>query len=108
MKTIKFILIVVLAGFAGFFIKSNYRNWIGSNLVLEKDMYDFGVIEEGSKAQYYIKFKNEGLMSLKLNEVSADCGCTVVDWGEGKISSGAIDSVLVEYDTNKIGLSIEL
>ncbi|MFY0593692.1 DUF1573 domain-containing protein [Roseivirga sp.] len=104
MKNIKFIAIIVLAGFTGFFVKSNYRNWIGSNLVLENDMYDFGDIEEGSKARYYIRFKNAGLMSLKLNDVSADCGCTVVDWGEGEISSGAIDSVLIEYDTNKIGL----
>lgn len=88
----------------GYFIKSNYLYWVGPELVLETDLHDFGMMEQGESAQFYIKFRNEGLMGLKLSDASSDCGCTVVDWGADKVSKGKTDSVLVEYDTNTIGL----
>lgn len=88
----------------GYFIKSNYLYLIGPELVMETDLHDFGMIEEGQPAQFYIKFKNEGLMRLQLADASSDCGCTVVDWSSHKISKGESDSVLVEYDTNTTGL----
>ncbi len=88
----------------GYFIKSNYLYWVGPELIMETDLHDFGVLEEGQSAQFYIKFKNGGLMALQLSDASSDCGCTVVDWGANKVSKGSVDSVLVEYDTNTVGL----
>lgn len=92
----------------GYFIKSNYLYWVGPELVLETDLHDFGMIEKGQPAQFYIKFRNEGLMGLQLSDASSDCGCTVVDWNRGTVAKGEMDSVMVEYDTNTPGWSIEL
>lgn len=88
----------------GYFIKSNYLYWIGPELVLETDLHDIGMIEEGQPARFYIRFENGGLMGLQLNDASSDCGCTVVNWNENKVMRGEMDSVLVEYDTGTPGL----
>ena len=104
MKNLKLVSLGVVMLFLGYFVRKNYPNWFGPSLELITDIYDFGDIEEGSNAQYYIRFRNDGPLPLRLNDVSSDCGCTVVDWGEGKVESGSVDSVLVEYDTDKVGL----
>ncbi|MFT6873689.1 MAG: hypothetical protein ACJAVN_002711 [Roseivirga sp.] len=104
MKNLKIAALFALVVFLGYFTKSNYRSWIGAKMVFVTEMHDFGTISEGDTAQYYIKFRNDGILAMRLSEVSSDCGCTVVDWSQNKISSGGIDSVLVEYDTNKVGL----
>ncbi|GAB5524478.1 MAG: hypothetical protein Roseis2KO_23500 [Roseivirga sp.] len=88
----------------GYFIKSNYLYWIGPELVLVTDLHDFGLVEEGQPAQFYIKYRNEGLMRLRLTDASSDCGCTVVDWNGDKVVPGEMDSVLVAYDTSTPGL----
>ena len=45
--------------FLGYFVRKNYPNWFGPSLELITDIYDFGDIEEGSNAQYYIRFRND-------------------------------------------------
>lgn len=88
----------------GYFIKSNYLYWIGPELVLETDLYDFGMLEEGETAQFYLKYRNNGRMGLRITDASSDCGCTVVNWSHGAIANGEVDSILVAYDTNTPGL----
>lgn len=104
MSRIKFVLACFCMMCLGYFIKSNYLYWIGPELELVTDLYDLGMIEEGQTAQFYIKFKNAGLMALRLSDASSDCGCTVVDWDDNSLAKGEEDSVLVEYDTYTVGL----
>ena len=104
MKTLKTFLLFTVVVASVYYVKINLGHWIGPKLDLSTDLYDFGSIEEGKTAQYYIKFKNNGRLPLKLTGVFSDCGCTVVDWSDEKIPSGQMDSILVEYDTKKVGL----
>ncbi|GEM_PF-3671061 len=98
------VVIGVLFTCLGYFIKSNYLYWVGPELTLETDLYDFGRLEEGESARVYLKYRNTGSMGLRIVDATSDCGCTVVDWSQSTIARGEMDSILVEYDTNTPGL----
>ena len=46
----------------------------------EKEIYDFGVIEQGEKVTYDFKFTNTGKTPLIITDASATCGCTVPEF----------------------------
>ncbi len=46
-------------------------------IVFERDIYDFGKIEQGEKVQHDFKLKNTGKTPLIVTNATATCGCTV-------------------------------
>ena len=62
------------------------------------------VHEHGSLAAIQLVHNGSHAANLYSRETALAPSHTVVDWGEGKVESGSVDSVLVEYDTDKVGL----
>ena len=46
-------------------------------IVFERDVYDFGKIEQGEKVLHEFKLKNTGKSPLIITNATATCGCTV-------------------------------
>ena len=71
----------------------------------EKEVYDFGVIQEGEKVHYNFKFKNEGKTPLIITNASATCGCTVPEYPTAPIKPGEEGEIKVIFDsTGKNGM----
>ena len=103
-KVLKVALLCVSLFILGFIIREHVNMRFGSKFIFENDMFEFKNIKEGKPALHYKKFKNDGMMPLKVRDVQSDCGCTVVDWNKNEVSPGQYDSILVEYDTKYSGL----
>ena len=65
---------------------------IDKNLVtkikFESKEFDFGTITSGENVSHRFKFKNVGGSNLYITKVTADCGCTVIDFEEEAIMPG--------------------
>ncbi|KIA91559.1 hypothetical protein OC25_21175 [Pedobacter kyungheensis] len=46
-------------------------------IVFERDIYDFGKIEQGEKVKHDFKLKNTGKSPLIVSNATATCGCTI-------------------------------
>jgi len=46
-------------------------------IVFERDIFDFGKIEQGEKVKHDFKLKNTGKSPLIVSNATATCGCTV-------------------------------
>lgn len=46
-------------------------------IVFERDIFDFGKIEQGEKVVHEFKFKNTGKSPLIISNATATCGCTI-------------------------------
>ena len=54
----------------------------------ESKEFDFGTISGGENVSHSFKFKNVGNSNLYITKVTADCGCTVIDFEEDAIAPG--------------------
>lgn len=87
---------------------------IGSNLIenttiikFEREIIDFGKLNDGEKVTCSFKFKNAGDSDLIISSVSANCGCAVADYPREPISPGKEGQITVTYDSsNSSGLRI--
>lgn len=68
-------------------------------LVLEKNQFDFGIVEEGKVVETIIEFKNEGTGVLEIKDVKASCGCTAVLLSSKKLQPGESGTIKIELDT---------
>lgn len=68
-------------------------------LVLDKNQFDFGSIEEGKVVDVKIGFKNTGNSILEIRDVKTSCGCTAALLSSRKIKPGESGSVRIEMDT---------
>ncbi|MGE0077553.1 MAG: DUF1573 domain-containing protein [Bacteroidales bacterium] len=64
---------------------------------------DYGVITKGADGERVFEFTNTGKQPLVLSNVSASCGCTVVEWVKDPIKPGDKGSFKVKYNTNIVG-----
>jgi hypothetical protein len=46
----------------------------------DKEIYDFGKINQGDKVSYEFKFTNTGKSPLIIKNAVASCGCTLPEW----------------------------
>jgi hypothetical protein len=65
----------------------------------EKEIYDFGVIEQGEKVQFDFKFKNEGKTPLIITDATATCGCTVPEYPKQPVKPGEEGTIKVVFDS---------
>ena len=61
--------------------------------------WDFGKIEQGSVATHEFQLKNESEKTLKINDVTASCGCTVPKIKEKTLSPGQATTIEVKFNS---------
>ncbi|MDD5595350.1 MAG: DUF1573 domain-containing protein [Candidatus Omnitrophica bacterium] len=61
--------------------------------------WDFGKIQQGSVAIHEFQLKNESGKTLKINDVTASCGCTVPKIKEKVLSPGQATAIEVKFNS---------
>ena len=59
-----------------------------TKIEFESKEFDFGTITSGENVSHRFKFKNIGSSNLYITKVTADCGCTIIDYKKEAISPG--------------------
>jgi hypothetical protein len=67
-------------------------------LEVKATTYDFGKIPQGKPAYHYFEVINTGTTPLKLDNVTATCGCTTPEWSQDPIQPGASTKIKVGYN----------
>ena len=67
-------------------------------LVLKETEHDFSKIPQGKPVYYSFEIKNTGKTPLKLDNVTATCGCTTPEWSPEPIAPGASAKIKVGYN----------
>ena len=71
----------------------------------EKEIYDFGVIQQGEKVRYEFKFKNTGKTPLIITNATATCGCTEPEYPTSPVKPGEEGTIKVAFDSSgKLGM----
>ena len=99
MKTFFLIAIMVFS-----FMYGNTQTNDNSGIVFDTTVYNFGVIEKGSDAEYVFTFTNKGKDVVVVTNVKASCSCTVPTWTKEPVLQGKTGVIKVKYNTNTIGV----
>ena len=67
-------------------------------LKLKQTEHDFSKIPQGKPVYYTFEIVNTGTTPLKLDNVSATCGCTTPEWKRDPIAPGATAQIKVGYN----------
>jgi len=65
----------------------------------EKEIHDFGEIEEGEVVNHVFTFKNSGEAPLVIESAKASCGCTVPRWPKKPIPAGGSGEIEVSFNS---------
>ena len=68
-------------------------------LQLKEAEYDFGKIPQGKPVYHFFEIINSGTTPLKLDNVSASCGCTTPEWDKEPIAPGGKARIKVGYNS---------
>lgn len=75
-----------------------------AEMTFEKEVHDFGTIENGGNGTYEFKFKNTGKEPVIISDAKGSCGCTVPTYPKDiPILPGQTQSIKVTYDTKRVG-----
>jgi hypothetical protein len=75
----------------------------GATIEFEKEVHDYGTIENGANGECTFVFKNTGNAPLIISNAKGSCGCTVPSWPKEPIAPGASSKIKVKYDTKRTG-----
>jgi len=75
----------------------------GPKIEFEKDVHDFGTLDQGGDATTEFVFTNTGDAPLLISNARGSCGCTVPVWPREPIAPGKSASIKVRYDSNRVG-----
>lgn len=79
-----------------------------THIKFDKDLVDFGTLQAGEIATCSFKFTNTGTNDLVISSVTANCGCTVVDYPKDAIKPGASGQITATYNSEgSAGLRIQ-
>jgi Protein of unknown function (DUF1573) len=67
-------------------------------LTLKETEHDFSKIPQGKPVYYSFEIVNTGKTELKLDNVTATCGCTTPEWSRDAIAPGAAAKIRVGYN----------
>lgn len=101
MKKAFFSLLLIFAGSAAPAIAQEVTT--GPKVEFEKEVHDYGTIENGANGECSFVFKNTGNAPLIISEAKGSCGCTVPSWPKEPIAPGASATIKVKYDTKRAG-----
>ena len=65
--------------------------------------YDFGKIPQNKPVYYTFEWVNKSNVPVKLDNVSASCGCTTPEWSTEAIAPGATGKIKVGYNAASEG-----
>lgn len=65
---------------------------------VNQSTHDFGKIPQGRPVMYTFEIVNTGKEPLKLENVTASCGCTTPVWNKEAIAPGATSQIQVGYN----------
>lgn len=68
-------------------------------LELKESEYNFGKIPQGKPVYHSFEIFNKGVFPLKLDNVSASCGCTTPEWTKDPIPPGGKAQIKVGYNS---------
>ena len=75
-----------------------------TSILFEKEVFDFGTVEEGQEVKHIFKFKNTGTEPLYITTAKGSCGCTVPTWSQEAVDVGKTGQIEVVFDSkNRIG-----
>jgi len=95
MKTfIKFSLSIFLA-----LATVNFCAADGSKIKFEKLSHDYGKVFSGQTVSAEFEFKNEGDTTLKIESLTASCGCTKAVEGKKEIPPQGTGKIMAHFDT---------
>ena len=90
-----FLLILLLLGISG--LKAQ------EVLEFKQTSHDFGKIPQGKPAYHYFEIVNTGKEPIKLDNVTATCGCTTPEWSQDPIAPGKSQMIKVGYNAASEG-----
>ena len=65
--------------------------------------FDFGKIPQGKPVYHFFEVVNKGDKALKLDNVTATCGCTTPEWSKDEIKAGSASKIKVGYNAASAG-----
>ncbi len=75
-----------------------------AGIKFEKEVMDYGTIEQHSDGVRVFTFSNTGNAPLIISDVKTSCGCTVPTYSKEAILPGKSGEIKVSYDTKRLGL----
>ena len=75
----------------------------GAAIAVDKDVHDYGTIENGANGTCVFTITNTGTEALIISSCKGSCGCTVPTWPKEPIAPGATAEISVKYDTKRTG-----
>lgn len=92
--------VLLLTLFAGFLSGLNAQGV----LEFKQTTHDFGKIPQGKPAYHYFEIVNVGKDPVKLDNVTATCGCTTPEWSQEPILPGQSQKIKVGYNSASEGV----
>ena len=74
-----------------------------ADIKFEKELHDYGTIDQGANGVYEFKFSNNGKEPLIISGARGRCGCTVPSYPKEPIPPGGQGLLKVSYDTKRVG-----
>jgi len=68
-------------------------------ITFDKEVFDFGTVDEGDIVEHSFLLTNSGKSDLVITEAKATCGCTVPTWPKEAIAPGESAPVKVVFKT---------
>ncbi len=96
-------LILGLGLLLAFTITVDAQTPMGPAIELDKDVHDYGDIENGGDGTCVFTITNVGSEPLIVSRCKGSCGCTVPQCEKAPIAPGATSEVKVKYDTKRTG-----
>ncbi|MCB0773021.1 MAG: DUF1573 domain-containing protein [Flavobacteriales bacterium] len=92
---------LALAGFA----QENTKAVGGSGpmISLDKEVHDYGTIDQGANGTCEFKVTNTGDQPLIISNCKGSCGCTVPKCDTAPVAPGASTTITVKYDSSRVG-----
>lgn len=78
-------------------------NLFAQDLEIKETVYDFGKIPQGKPAYHFFEIVNTGTEAIKLDNVTATCGCTTPEWSKDLIPPGGSQKIKVGYNAASEG-----
>lgn len=70
-------------------------------LIVEKDTFDFGTINQGDSARATFSFRNEGTGLLIIKKLGVSCGCTNAVSSKDSIYTSESANIFASYHSGK-------
>lgn len=100
MKKVLFIFGILMA--ATFGMQAQAVNG-GPVIELDKDVHDYGTIEQHGNGVCEFTLTNTGDEPLIISKAKGSCGCTVPSYDKEPIMPGETSQIKVKYDTKRVG-----